>query len=332
MATGITENDVWKAADALLLEGQRPTIERVRQKIGRGSPNTVQPHLDSWFRGLGARIRDPKIFAAPSSTPDPVTQVAEHLWQVALSEARASVEQDYAARMEALALDRRHLEDERQAFREKEREIQARYDAAKAERNLMASQLEEMRQREATAQLAFSGANAHVTQLSEALRTARMQLDEARGSFDRERRALQEQSRQQETHWLMEIDRLRLSVREAKSQAEALERHEREAIAGLTQRAFDAESRLALLQDAHIRAQEQLAEQSAQMLQQQASVETTRRQLDEVRIRAAALQQTLDDLRRIRLTQTTARKKSRSAPQGKWLKRRTRPDAGTSMG
>ncbi|WP_196360993.1 DNA-binding protein, partial [Achromobacter xylosoxidans] len=41
MATGITEQDVWRAADALLLEGARPTIERVRQKIGRGSPNTV---------------------------------------------------------------------------------------------------------------------------------------------------------------------------------------------------------------------------------------------------------------------------------------------------
>lgn len=332
MATGITENDVWKAADALLLEGQRPTIERVRQKIGRGSPNTVQPHLDSWFRGLGARIRDPKAFAAPSSTPDPITQVAEHLWQVALSEARASVEQDYAARMEMLASDHRHLEEERQAFREKERKIQARHDAAKAERDMMANQLEEIRQREAAAQLAFSGANAHVAQLSEALRTARMQLDEARASFDRERRDLQEQSRLQEAHWLMEIDRLRLSVREAKSQAEVLERQEREAIAGLTQRAFDAESRLALLQDVHTRAQEQLAKQSAQMRLQQASVETTRKQLEEVRIRAEALQQTLDDVRRIRLAQTTVRKKSRSATPGKWLKHRTRLDTGTSMG
>jgi hypothetical protein len=43
MARGITENDVWTASDALLLEGARPTIERVRQKIGRGSPNTVSP-------------------------------------------------------------------------------------------------------------------------------------------------------------------------------------------------------------------------------------------------------------------------------------------------
>jgi hypothetical protein len=41
MPRGITENDVFTACDALLLAGERPTIERVPQKIGRGSPNTV---------------------------------------------------------------------------------------------------------------------------------------------------------------------------------------------------------------------------------------------------------------------------------------------------
>ncbi|MDM0084585.1 DNA-binding protein [Variovorax sp. J31P179] len=34
---GIQEAQVWEAADALVHEGLRPTIERVRQKIGSGS-------------------------------------------------------------------------------------------------------------------------------------------------------------------------------------------------------------------------------------------------------------------------------------------------------
>jgi hypothetical protein len=38
----------------LLAEGLRPTIERVRQKIGRGSPNTVSPMLERGFASLGA--------------------------------------------------------------------------------------------------------------------------------------------------------------------------------------------------------------------------------------------------------------------------------------
>lgn len=92
MARGITQTDVWQAADALLLEGARPTIERVRQKIGSGSPNTVSPHLETWFKHLGARIKDPGAFAAPSDVPDPVLAVAKHLWESAQAEARREVE------------------------------------------------------------------------------------------------------------------------------------------------------------------------------------------------------------------------------------------------
>ena len=33
---GVQEADVWAAADALIAQGLRPTIERVRQHIGRG--------------------------------------------------------------------------------------------------------------------------------------------------------------------------------------------------------------------------------------------------------------------------------------------------------
>lgn len=93
MTRGITENDVWLACDALLLEGARPTIERVRQKIGRGSPNTVSPHLDAWFKSLGARIKDPGAFSSPPELPDPVQQAAKHFWDVALAESRMDFDQ-----------------------------------------------------------------------------------------------------------------------------------------------------------------------------------------------------------------------------------------------
>jgi len=93
MARGITENDVFKACDALLLEGARPTIERVRQTLGRGSPNTISPMLETWFKHLGARIKDPGAFSAPATVPDPVLQAAQHFWEVAQAEARRDVDE-----------------------------------------------------------------------------------------------------------------------------------------------------------------------------------------------------------------------------------------------
>ena len=96
MPRGITENDVFTACDALLVSGSRPTIERVRQHLGRGSPNTVGPYLDTWFKGLGARLQDPASFAAPSGVPDPVRAAASHFWEAAQAEARRDVEQRVA--------------------------------------------------------------------------------------------------------------------------------------------------------------------------------------------------------------------------------------------
>lgn len=92
MARGITETDVFTACDALLLAGERPTIERVRQKIGRGSPNTVSPMLDAWFKGLGRRLHDPGAFVPAPDIPDPVIQAAQHFWEVAQAESRRDVD------------------------------------------------------------------------------------------------------------------------------------------------------------------------------------------------------------------------------------------------
>lgn len=92
MARGISETDVFKACDALLLEGARPTIERVRQTLGRGSPNTISPMLETWFKHLGARIKDPGAFSAPAGLVEPVFQAAQHLWEVAQAEARRDVD------------------------------------------------------------------------------------------------------------------------------------------------------------------------------------------------------------------------------------------------
>jgi len=44
------------AADSLLRAGERPTIEKVRAKIGRGSPNTINPLLDAWWQRLAGRL------------------------------------------------------------------------------------------------------------------------------------------------------------------------------------------------------------------------------------------------------------------------------------
>src|SRR5271170_634821 len=87
---GITSRDVELAADALLRAGERPTIERIREKIGRGSPNTINPILDAWWKRLSSRLDAGP--AALHRLPESVAHVAEALWIQALDEGRRRAE------------------------------------------------------------------------------------------------------------------------------------------------------------------------------------------------------------------------------------------------
>jgi hypothetical protein len=83
---GVTSSDVSHAADTLLRAGERPTIDKVRAKIGKGSPNTINPLLDAWWKTLSARLDSGP--AALHRLPETVAHVAEALWMQALEEGR----------------------------------------------------------------------------------------------------------------------------------------------------------------------------------------------------------------------------------------------------
>lgn len=45
---GITNDEVVAAIDAILASGEEPTIQRIRDHLGTGSPNTIHRHLVTW--------------------------------------------------------------------------------------------------------------------------------------------------------------------------------------------------------------------------------------------------------------------------------------------
>ncbi len=90
---GVQQADVNGAADELLSEQLKPTIERVRMKLGRGSPNTVGPMLEVWFSLLGERLRGPTGESDKTSELPANVQVAmKTFWKSALHEAHSVFE------------------------------------------------------------------------------------------------------------------------------------------------------------------------------------------------------------------------------------------------
>lgn len=103
MARGITQSDVARAADALLLGGERPTVDRVRQFLGTGSPNTVTRLLDVWWKDLGMRLSKASAKLALPEAPESVATLASQLWEQALAAARDQANADLEAERAALA-------------------------------------------------------------------------------------------------------------------------------------------------------------------------------------------------------------------------------------
>ena len=124
----VTAADVDRAADALLRAGERPTIDKVRLRIGRGSPNTINPLLDAWWSRLAARLDAGP--AALHRLPEPVLLAAEGLWMQTLDEARKRAAAEQGSRKASLAKDRQDLEVRSHVLSIRESELTSRLAAS----------------------------------------------------------------------------------------------------------------------------------------------------------------------------------------------------------
>lgn len=59
MPVGVPETEVFAAADRVLARGERPTVERVRAELGRGSPARIGQLLETWWDALTKRRQPP---------------------------------------------------------------------------------------------------------------------------------------------------------------------------------------------------------------------------------------------------------------------------------
>jgi hypothetical protein len=86
---GVSALDVQRAADTLLRLGQKPSIAALREQLGGGSPNTLGPLLEKYWRSLGTRI--PAGPEALERVPESLARLTEALWLRAINESRERV-------------------------------------------------------------------------------------------------------------------------------------------------------------------------------------------------------------------------------------------------
>jgi septal ring factor EnvC (AmiA/AmiB activator) len=83
-------------------------LDRLRERMGRGSPNTIQPLLDQWWKTLAARLDAGP--AALHRIPESVAHIVEALWLQTVAEARIRAQQELANSAESQVAARQQLE------------------------------------------------------------------------------------------------------------------------------------------------------------------------------------------------------------------------------
>lgn len=124
MPRGITQQQVDQAADAIVGNGERPTVEKVRAKLGTGSPNTVTRMLEVWWQGLAERLHDAQRIPG---VPDEVAAAMTSLWVQAVGHAHEHARAQLQKEHEALATAKAE-------FEASKAEQEARLASAQAER------------------------------------------------------------------------------------------------------------------------------------------------------------------------------------------------------
>ncbi|MBS7776944.1 DNA-binding protein [Acidovorax sp. CCYZU-2555] len=266
---GVQEADVWAAADALLAQGLRPTIERVRQQIGRGSPNTVSPMLESWFATLGQRLGVAQS-DVQDGVPENVLRLAQELWNSATQQAVAAAQKTLEERENALQASRlsheadlEHMAQREKALHQQKQAMDEAMKLAQGQAQELSRRLDEMQQLAQDREAQLGSLRAEIAAQTKARELERKEHSEELQAAAQERQRLAEQFAGNERRMLTDLDRARQEVTSAKkTQAE----QERKSEARLA----EWQSRQQHLEEELLQARTQLlgAQQSAQAAQE----------------------------------------------------------------
>lgn len=214
MARGITEQDVLEAADALLARGERPTIERVRQELGRGSPNTVNRHLDVWWSSLAQRVQGRSGSMLPASLLELCGRLYESVRDQARVEAQAGVtlaEDRLNAALMDLESQRRTLQVERAGTAAAAEQLSAELTSLRERNEVLAGE-------KANLQGEIGRTNSIAAEATASAMASRSTLEAAQAKHKAEIQRVRDQWEGNEKRWLSEIVHMREDVKRSRAE------------------------------------------------------------------------------------------------------------------
>jgi len=258
---GITYEQVSAAADAIIGEGQQPTINAVRDRIGTGSPNTVHRHLTAW------RAARPQATVAAPELPASLTSAIAAEIERAAASARAEIESKLVqsqAEAAELANAGESLETERDELLEQVVELTTERDTLAGKADQQAADIKAQAER--------------IEREQQAAEAARVDLAKAQLKIESSAERLGEQA--------AEIERLRVAL-DSESKARIASEQQAAVLSAklesMTDRATKAEARTELAEKQSQQNAQELNSARNQVQAQQIALDTAAREIEDVR-------------------------------------------------
>jgi DNA repair exonuclease SbcCD ATPase subunit len=230
MAKGITQEQVDVAADALVAAGEKPTVEKIRQALGTGSPNTVTRMLEVWRGALAQRLQN--VITLPE-VPAEAGQAFAEVWRLAITHAETFARSALAEDQNALFAAQTSLAQERKLWEIALAEAQTQMTEQTAQRGQAEAQLRER-------QALVDQLEAQRIDLLRQRDRLQEQLDQQAADLD----TLRTERTTAQAHWQALEDRAHQQVDHARQEAKALQQR-------LERDAFEHGKRMAHLTDQH---------------------------------------------------------------------------------
>jgi colicin import membrane protein len=335
---GVTLDQVTAAADALVADGEKPTLRAVRERLRGGSPNTIHRHLVRW------RELRPRAAAPAPDLPNGVVRGILMAIEQAVAEARAELEGDLvqaqtvagdlAATGEELEQERDHLlaqvaslTSERDTLvgraAEQTSELERLDEELERERKRLAEEVDRERQSAERARIEVAQERLTSTGLRDLLAQQAPELERIRAQLTEEHEARIEAQRQQASltagHAALVERAAELGAREQAAQRAVAELRER--VDQLLTDARTVASENARLTESAKRALEESDRLKADVIARTAAQERaageSRSRIEQLENDRAALQDTLEKLRREAQADAVERARLEEREQGR---------------
>lgn len=177
---GITYYDVSKAAEAIKIQNQEPTVDRVREHLGTGSKSTIAPLLKRW-RSDNGELAD--VSGLPNDLVEVVKALHERVQQMA-DQRIAQSRNEFKASNEEL---RKELTEARNSIvqlTDRQQDVSAQLSQITEAKALQGKSLEEVRIKLATAEAQRDEALSRTAELKESVAELKQENKDIRDHFE----------------------------------------------------------------------------------------------------------------------------------------------------